>query len=702
LLNFQFEPRGNRGSNHHRHHQPDYSGNGGRNNNGRGGKNKRGKDNAGGFAVRAKYNKEQYLQANCQFVVRSGPDYSAHLSDPDLVVDWDLIEQVVLKTSAKVPSCPICLSPPVAAKITRCGHVYCWTCMLHYLSLSDDEHRKCPICFEEVANKDLKSVVSVPWREFKIGEEIELTLMRRERHSLFALPVDQFSPDLLGKHPNIGQESTAHSPLLTAHPQQVTRMILSREQQELLGLMEELKGDPTLCYVEQALVQLTERESNLALHAINIDQVRPDIPEGASIERSDDVIVPAADSCDVIVPEEDKEAVTSARPRRESSSSEASEGVVEFDVDEDETTVTAKDLDFSMAGESKTNVATSPTTAAEVGGGAKSKRGSAAPKETFYFYQSSDKQPIFLHAMNVEMLISEHGSFEKCPLKISGKILEKDSASMTFELRDKLRYLAHVPVTCAFEVVELELNDQVSKEVAAKFAPQLEARRLKRSKRARDERRREKRIQVEESKIMGSYRSSARAKKSLKLESDLHFPGISGFGVGEGEEGVAAEGGAAYARRISESSGVSIDSNSGGLMGGGAATGQRQPETPGASFAKMLRQGGGGPRSIANTAKPMSRSEAFPAMAAMLAPPPLPRRVRQASESSEGPGEDYVPPPPTQSIGDALANALQRASIAEDAGASDVTGNGSGSGKKKAKKTKGKKIDLFCSARPIL
>ena len=96
------------------------------------------------------------VSCSCQFAVRSGPDYSNHLIDPDLLVDWDLIEQVVLKTSAEVPSCPICLSPPVAAKITRCGHVYCWTCILHYLSLSDDESRKCPICFEDVCNKDLK------------------------------------------------------------------------------------------------------------------------------------------------------------------------------------------------------------------------------------------------------------------------------------------------------------------------------------------------------------------------------------------------------------------------------------------------------------------------------------------------------------------------------------------------------------------
>jgi hypothetical protein len=40
-------------------------------------------------------------------VVREGEDYSAHLVDADSLVDWNLIEQVVLKTTADVPSCPI-------------------------------------------------------------------------------------------------------------------------------------------------------------------------------------------------------------------------------------------------------------------------------------------------------------------------------------------------------------------------------------------------------------------------------------------------------------------------------------------------------------------------------------------------------------------------------------------------------------------
>lgn len=642
LLNFQFEPRGQKQGQNHQGRAA----------------YQRGKKRAQDYAPKPKYIKEQYLQANCQFAVRSGPDYARHLSDPDLLVDWDLIEQVVLKTSAKVPNCPICLCPPVAAKITRCGHVYCWTCMLHYLSLSDDESRKCPICFEEVAHKDLKSVVSVPMREFKMGEEIELTLMRRERNSLFALPVDEYFAQVNAKHPNIGESPNNFSQLVTADPQQVSNMILSREKSDLLVLLQELRDDPTVCYVEQALQMLAERESSLALHAINIDQVRPDIPEGANIEE--DPAGATATQFDIPPPKgpesAEAESTGAADLRRDSSSSEASlvEQVVQEE-DDEETNVTAKDLDFSAASPDKQQTANAI-------GGAKSKLG--VPKETFYFYQCSDGQPIFLHALNVQMLMAEYGSFENCPKNIRGRILERDSASMTLELRNKLRYLTHIPVTCAFEVVEIELREVSKRNFPKEITKWMDDRRTKRNKRAKDEKRREQKIRVVENKIMGKYTGP---KKNLHLESEVHFPGISGTGAEEGED--------ERQRGVSESSARSIISTDNDYPA------MSPPPGAGASsFARMLSKA---PRV---QPKMMTRSETFPG----------PARVRRASDSEPEP-EWVTPPPKQQSIGDALASALACASI-------EGSGTSSGSsGKKKGKKAKGfKKLDLFPSARPTL
>lgn len=111
-----------------------------------------------GFVKKYRYNKEQYLQANCQFVVQPG-DYRAYTNSPDLLVDWEKIEQIKV-SSCEEAQCPICLYPPNSAKMTRCGHVYCWGCLLHYLALTDKTWRKCPICYESIHLKDLKRFVS--------------------------------------------------------------------------------------------------------------------------------------------------------------------------------------------------------------------------------------------------------------------------------------------------------------------------------------------------------------------------------------------------------------------------------------------------------------------------------------------------------------------------------------------------------------
>ena len=80
LLNFQFEPRGTK--QHQSSNIP--------------GKTSSGRKNKKFFEepAKPKYNKEQYLQANCQFVVKDSGDYTVHLADPDVLVDWDLVEQV--------------------------------------------------------------------------------------------------------------------------------------------------------------------------------------------------------------------------------------------------------------------------------------------------------------------------------------------------------------------------------------------------------------------------------------------------------------------------------------------------------------------------------------------------------------------------------------------------------------------------------
>jgi len=267
-------------------------------------------------------------------------------------------------------------------------------------------------------------------------------------------------------------------------------------------------------------------------------------------------------------------------------------------------------------------------------------------QQTFYFYQSSDGQAIFLHALNVQMLVTEFGSLENCPNTIKAEILEKDSSSMTTELRDRLRYLRHLPVCTAFEVAELNISSLVSRETLGQYSAQLEERHRKRGRRAREEKRREKKIHLEERRLMGRYPSPM-----ARIESRYHYPEVGQVeefpGVGEvGEDEEVKE------------------------------------ESTDFTFAKALAQ-----RPYAPVA-PLPKSSSSPTGWAVLGQQ-LPVARRREDPDSEPEPEGYQPPPQPTSLGDALAAALAATTI-----------NGSSGGKKKGKR--GKALLLGGPPRPML
>ena len=67
------------------------------------------------------------------------------------------------------------------------------------------------------------------------------------------------------------------------------------------------------------------------------------------------------------------------------------------------------------------------------------------------------------------MLVKEFGSLENCPETINAEILEKESTVMNEELRDRLRYLRHLPIASTFEVTELDISKLVSKQTVQCF-----------------------------------------------------------------------------------------------------------------------------------------------------------------------------------------------------------------------------------------
>ncbi|KAJ9479148.1 RING-finger protein MAG2 [Pseudozyma hubeiensis] len=218
------------------------------------------------------FNKERYVNAQYRFLVKPTGDYTAYFADPDIYLNWADILQVVIPTSSALAgvgssapisdqplepahegaACPICLSPPTAPRMTKCGHVFCYPCILHYLTITEENNsrptaptlqqptqkwRRCPICWDAVYARDLKAVrwwdaqAAAREHESKLQEQHDLERARRiseldeDGHDASgAVLSDDNAPSLTHHHPDMLALRLVERPNVTtlALPQSVT------------------------------------------------------------------------------------------------------------------------------------------------------------------------------------------------------------------------------------------------------------------------------------------------------------------------------------------------------------------------------------------------------------------------------------------------------------------------------------------------
>jgi hypothetical protein len=245
------------------------------------------------------FNKERFVNANYRFVMKEEGNYAANLIDPDRAVEWNDVVQVVMPTSNHI-TCPICLHEPVAAKVTKCGHVYCWHCLQQYLSIGNQttegaahsqakKWKKCPICYDAVYLKDVKSVKIIASRDLcrPLGAsprkervppcperpvQLKMTLMKRALLSSVALPRNGYQDwemelVALGKSvkkseinkvpvipPSVSNvHAMLFSKMLIATPEYYLNEILLREKRELENVLSEM-------YIENGAQGIIEEE----------------------------------------------------------------------------------------------------------------------------------------------------------------------------------------------------------------------------------------------------------------------------------------------------------------------------------------------------------------------------------------------------------------------------------------------------------
>ncbi|XP_020899737.1 RING finger protein 10 isoform X2 [Exaiptasia diaphana] len=629
---------------------------------------------------RHNFNKERFLQANCQFVVNDTADYTVYGIDPDLLVDWSLVEQVRI-FSHEVPSCPICLYPPKAAKITRCGHVYCWSCILHYLSLSENSWGKCPICFESIIKQDLKSVVAMESHHFNVGQTITMKLMKKVKNTTQALPVSQWQEREM-KPFNINDSvNKCYSKLLLASPNDVLKEIIEQEETALNAQLAEAKLEQSseVCFIESAQTELKVRKDGLQGEQKTVEEVceslerltPPSSDEGSSDDNQDEnpgwnvyrpdnpdnqgVEFEAAFSDDESVAESN--GYRNGSITNEINSKERSNSQQSCDSENTSQEITQE----TEVAPSKCDFASSDTNIPEKKGSFDSNQ-----DQTYsYFYQADDGQNIFLHPINARCLIKEYGSLEKCPECISASILELEAMSQTEETRKRYRYLNHLPLTCEFVICELELKPPVvSSDTLDIFRVEIQKRKQRRQKKIKVEKRRELKVDAKMASIDGRPVISMRqAAEELNLNSDVDFPKQSALAMAMSPLGHKP---GPFAQ-FTDATTVFNDAESVVEPVGLEASGMSPP-----SFAQALRAG-----KAMEFSKPIKRQQQEEA-----------RDIPKTGNGYDS-DEDYVPPPTYQStFSDALSVAISESLDNHlNSGAGQSIGKvGGGKHKKKPKK----------------
>lgn len=360
-----------------------------------------------------------YVHAQFRFAMHPTFDATRHLHDPDLPLPWHDVAQVLVPTSSmdgmaghrpsdasfEATHCPICLGAPSAPRMTRCGHVYCYSCILHYLLVTEQapgvrgaqrHARRCPICGEDVLARDLKPVHWVDARQASEAHRaaflaqlggteatgtavaqgtLPLRLMQRHNGAALARPRDEDEvPD--GTLPILGEHASA---CLYAHFVRATPKWLAAS----------LQADLDSVDAEMAALR-TFQPDELSLEFVRVAQheLRAQIDMVASLPE----------------------------PHR------------------------------------KKAVSTVPPAS----------RGATSAPSTYFFYQAASGQHVFLHPLDIKVLLSHFGSYPAFPDSLLVVVQNADAGTVDETLRKRCRYLAHLPLAADVTFVEVDWPQTVA------------------------------------------------------------------------------------------------------------------------------------------------------------------------------------------------------------------------------------------------
>jgi hypothetical protein len=449
-------------------------------------------------------------------------DYTVHFADPDIFFQWQDILQIIIPRSSALAAaaagggdnssseeghttCPICLSPPTAPRMTKCGHVFCFPCILHYLGTSENpKWARCPICFDSVNEKQLKSVHwftppshlddgpngsrpqpssssscadDNPVETPKPGSTLRMRLMQRPQITTLALPRTSTWPsDLLPPHQapfHFLPDVYTYAKFMLATPSYLIEN-LTRDFSELtaerctLSELDDALGIAFCDAAEQRLNTQIAKANDLGTEALH-----------AAIDHA-------------VQLELDMAARTALQAQRK----QEREGIATPDL---------SDVPIHYLSTQSPHPLTPSSTPTSRGPKLRKNLNPPPPSTSaYYFYQAASGLPIFLHPLDIKILSSHFGAYATFPDCIAVRVEAASEGSVDADLRRRCKYLSHIPEGADVVFVEADLEGVVGVEGLRAFEGAIKARRARRREKGRrDEKARVRAEEREREKLVG-------------------------------------------------------------------------------------------------------------------------------------------------------------------------------------------------------
>ena len=401
--------------------------------------------------------KAHFVNANYRFVVRAlaADGYKPNLFEADVPIEWENILQVIASAQTQRDNCPICLdSVPVAPRMAKCGHVFCYSCILRYLASEDlqtgrtsGKWRKCPICHDGVYAHELRPV---RWFEStealpRNGEEILLRLIARRSGSMYALPreTDEVDAETVPWH---------------NHPEAAEYARFSRGDEaymaeaakdELAALLRARENDGKLYGEEDPWMTIAMEKIEETMSELHLLGSAPEHKPRKAAPRQDRAPIE----------------YTQAGP---------------------DTPVPIVQAGTAVAQHRPTSLINS------------SRALETAADDRYYFYQPRTGCHYYLSPFDIRVLKRAFEQFTSFPDHLIARVEHTHTHSLTEEMRRRTKYLSHLPLGCEVTFLECDWSSVLEEDVLKAFATEIEKRRRTRREKAAQEEAARRRAQLAE------------------------------------------------------------------------------------------------------------------------------------------------------------------------------------------------------------